>query len=227
MKRDEFFARVRSAVQSAQRFHIHTRHDIPAGAGYVGGGDDLPERLAREILAVGGFAHLVDDLPAARAKVSELLAAIDPRSAICWRHPLLDRLGLAELLAARNTTRLDYDALSSLPEAEVRPTLLSAGVGLTSCNWAIAETGTLVMLSKPGHERLASLLPPVHVAVVEAGQILPDLFDLFTQLHAVGLENLPSNLTLITGPSKTGDIELQLTTGVHGPGAWHVVIVRA
>ena len=73
---------------------------------------------------------------------------------------------------------------------------------------------------------MASLLPPLHVAIVAAEQVLPDLFDLFDKLREAGHDALPSNLTLITGPSKTGDIELTLTTGVHGPGEWHVVVVR-
>ena len=55
---------------------------------------------------------------------------------------------------------------------------------------------------------------------------MPDLFDVFDQLGAAGPENLPSNVAFITGPSKTGDIELRLTTGVHGPGTWHVILLR-
>jgi L-lactate dehydrogenase complex protein LldG len=102
--------------------------------------------------------------------------------------------------------------------------LLACDVGITSCDWAIAETGTLMMCAGPGHERVASLLPPMHVAVVERQQIVPDLIDAFATLNAT---TLPSNVTLITGPSKTGDIELQLTTGVHGPGKWRVIVVRA
>jgi len=80
-----------------------------------------------------------------------------------------------------------------------------------------------VMCSRPGHERVASLLPPMHVAVIERKQIVPDLIDALGMLNSDGL---PSNVTLITGPSKTGDIELQLTTGVHGPGKWRVIIVQ-
>ena len=64
------------------------------------------------------------------------------------------------------------------------------------------------------------------MAIVEESQILADLIDLFDALDERGLDQLPSNLALITGPSKTGDIELTLVTGVHGPGKWHVIIVR-
>jgi len=100
--------------------------------------------------------------------------------------------------------------------------MLSADIGITSANYAIAETGSLAVGAKPGQERLASLLPPVHVAVITRTQIVPDLIDAFRSLEG---QVLPSNLALITGPSKTGDIELQLTTGVHGPGNWHIVVI--
>lgn len=90
---------------------------------------------------------------------------------------------------------------------------------------AVAETGTLVVCSSPGQERVVSLTPPVHLAIVARHQIVPDLFDVFGGLASRGLESLPSNLAFITGPSKTDDIELQPTTGVHGPGQWRVLIL--
>src|SRR5690606_37598699 len=122
--------------------------------------------------------------------------------------------------------RHDHTSLAQLPAAEQREIILAAGMGLTSVELAIAETGTLLMWSRPGQERVASLVPPVHVALVDQAQLVPDLFDAFAVLEQRGLENLPSNLALITGPSKTGDIELQLTTGVHGPKHWHVIVIR-
>jgi L-lactate dehydrogenase complex protein LldG len=74
----------------------------------------------------------------------------------------------------------------------------------------------------------------MHIAVVERQQIVPDLIDAFTLLtskqhaHDQGkmTTGLPSNVTFVTGPSKTGDIELQLTTGVHGPGKWRVIVIQ-
>jgi L-lactate dehydrogenase complex protein LldG len=70
------------------------------------------------------------------------------------------------------------------------------------------------------------LLPPVHIAIVERAQIVPDLFDMFAILGRQIETGLPTNLAFITGPSKTGDIELTLITGVHGPGKWHVIVIR-
>ncbi len=225
MNREAFLNRVREAAHQGRAYRVHVRHDIPSDVGYVGGGFDLAERLATEITAVGGLAHRVADHAAARDKLREILVDLGPATALCWEHPLLERMGLTELLASLGVRGITHSSLRNLPPSEQREQALAAQIGITSAMYAIAETGSLAMASGPGTERMASLLPPVHVAIVEQSQILPDLFDLFAQLQSTGLEHLASNLVLITGPSKTGDIELRLTTGVHGPGIWHVIIM--
>jgi L-lactate dehydrogenase complex protein LldG len=104
----------------------------------------------------------------------------------------------------------------------------SAGLGITSVDWAVAETGSLAVCARPGGRgRSVSLLPPVHIALLTPDQIVPDLFDLYQKLEQERQRSdLPSNVTLITGPSKTGDIQLKLTTGVHGPGEVHALVVE-
>jgi L-lactate dehydrogenase complex protein LldG len=83
----------------------------------------------------------------------------------------------------------------------------------------------VIVACRPEDPRSVGLLPPVHIAVAQRRQLLPDLFDLFAAYSANGtLPSLPSCLSVITGPSKTGDIELRLVTGVHGPGEVHVVL---
>jgi L-lactate dehydrogenase complex protein LldG len=226
MNRQEFLSRVRTAAAAGRAYRVHIDPALPETMGYVGGGDDLPARLASEITAVGGLAVLVDDLPAARAALAELLDQYQPQRALAWRHPLLDRLELDGLLSLRGIARWGHATLAALDPASQRERMLAADIGITSASFAIAETGSLVMISRPGQERLASLLPPVHIAVVERSQILPDLIDLFAELKRAGYDSLPSNVALINGPSKTGDIEMTLTTGVHGPGKWHVIVVR-
>ncbi|MBX3412980.1 MAG: lactate utilization protein [Pirellulales bacterium] len=226
MKREEFLARVRGAAAAGRAYRVHVRDDIPARVGYVGAGPNPAERLAAEMNAVGGFAQLVDSEEAARAALAELLVRYSPKSALCWQHPLLERLGLAALLETHGVEHWSHDLLAPLDQPTARAKMFAAEIGITSATWAIAETGSLLMAATGGRERTASLLPPVHVAIVERAQIVPDLFDAYAQLEAAGVENLASNVTLITGPSKTGDLELKLTTGVHGPGKWHVIIVR-
>jgi L-lactate dehydrogenase complex protein LldG len=224
MSRDAFLQRVRRAARAGQAHRVD-QIEIPADTGYIGSSGDVCEVFVREVNEVGGQAMLVHDLRSARLELARLLVDYRARSALCWQHALLGRLGLSEVLDELQITRLDFDGLSNLSPLDRRTTLLDADIGITTISRAIAETGTLVMWSSPHQERLASLLPPVHIAIVARDQIVPDLIDATNEIAALNFDDVPSNISLITGPSKTGDIELQLTTGVHGPGKWHVIVV--
>jgi L-lactate dehydrogenase complex protein LldG len=226
MNRDEFLARVRAAAAAGRAFRVHPAHNDDAASPAAATVEDLAVRMTAEVNAVGGHGVLVETLADARFALDALLRRNAPRSALCWHHPLLERLGLAELLAAQSIEPLDYTGLARLDPAVQREQCLAAGIGITSATLAVAETGTLVMVAEPGRERIASLLPPVHVALITAEQIRPDLFAVFRELESSGFDRLSSNITLITGPSKTGDLELRLTTGVHGPGHGHVIVIR-
>jgi len=222
--REAFLARVREAAERGRQYRIHSP-TIADDIGYLGAGDDIIERFALEVTVVGGEAFVVSDLNAAREQLRQLLNQLNARSAVCWQHELLARVALPDLLATDGIQAHDYGRLEPMSADERRQLLLACDVGITSCDWAIAETGTLVMCARPGQERVASLLPPTHVAIIERQQIVPDLIDAFQRLPGGTTGELPSNVTFITGPSKTGDIELQLTTGVHGPGKWCVIVI--
>jgi L-lactate dehydrogenase complex protein LldG len=99
---------------------------------------------------------------------------------------------------------------------------------LSSVDYAIAATGTLVLSALSGHMRSVSLLPPVHVAVVQPAQVVATMADYLSRLGTAPLslrQQLTSCVSFITGPSRTGDIELSLTVGVHGPSELHLVIL--
>lgn len=226
MSRETFLKRVREAAQQGCAYRVTTR-SLPDDIGYAGVSGDLCQRYALEAIAVGGEVTVVASLSEARELLGQLCTGIGAKSALCWQHELLDRLGLSGLLAESNIELLDYATLESKDETAQRLAVLAADVGITSCQWAIAETGTLMMWSRPGRERVASLLPPVSISIIERGQILPDLYDAIEKLKELGFEGLPSNTVFITGPSKTGDMELELTTGVHGPGRWILIVVDA
>jgi L-lactate dehydrogenase complex protein LldG len=98
-----------------------------------------------------------------------------------------------------------------------------AQVGITTAEYALADTGTLVVMSS-AKSRLASLLPPVHIAVIEGSRILSSLDELLTRVPLPA--DSSASMVLITGPSRTADIEQILVRGVHGPGELHVVIIR-
>jgi L-lactate dehydrogenase complex protein LldG len=103
-----------------------------------------------------------------------------------------------------------------------RAALALAGVGVTGCDAAVAETASLVMFSAPGRSRAVSLLPPFHVAIVERARLLPSMAEVF-EIYRDRL-NDSAACTFITGPSRTADIELTLTLGIHGPGRVAVIV---
>jgi L-lactate utilization protein LutC len=165
--------------------------------------------------------HVVADEPAAGAKVQELVSAKAARRALVGRGAVLDRLGLPERLRGAGVEVAPADAL---PAGAERDTLFAADIGISGVDYLVAETGSVVVLARPVEPRSLTLLPPVHVAVADRSQLLPDLFDLFSSLRG---KPMPSGLSIITGPSKTGDIELRLVTGVHGPGELHLIFIDA
>lgn len=104
----------------------------------------------------------------------------------------------------------------------------TATVGISQVDLAIADTGTLVQNSTAVEQRLVSMLPSVHVAILETGSIVPDLpaaLSRFSPLKGDGAAGPPPYLSFITGPSRTADIERVLTIGVHGPERLVIVCV--
>jgi L-lactate dehydrogenase complex protein LldG len=95
------------------------------------------------------------------------------------------------------------------------------GAEVSEASYGLADTGSVVLMSSPDEPRARSLLPPVHVSLLREGRILPGLAELF---EAVG-GDLPSALAIVTGPSRSADIEQHLVVGVHGPGEVHVVLL--
>ncbi len=94
-----------------------------------------------------------------------------------------------------------------------RETAAEARIGLSQMGWGLADTGTLVQDSTAVQQRLVSTLPEIHVALLPTKAILPDLPALLTRIDPATMPYL----ALITGPSRTADIERVLTIGVHGP----------
>jgi L-lactate dehydrogenase complex protein LldG len=95
--------------------------------------------------------------------------------------------------------------------------LESCDAGLTECDALIAQTGSVLVTSRSAGGRALSVLPPHHVVLARRNQLIPDLPSAFTLLKEKYQSNYPSFISLITGPSRTGDIERILVLGAHGP----------
>jgi L-lactate utilization protein LutC len=115
---------------------------------------------------------------------------------------------------------LEVDEVTVAPDAAA---LFGYDLGITSAQAAIAETGTLVLDSARERHRLVSLVPPVHIAIVEAANIRQTLGETLSVLQRDGEEVSPT-ITFVTGPSRTADIELTLAIGVHGPQELYVIV---
>jgi len=171
--------------------------------------------LARFIGAAEKLACVVHQPAGAEDAVRVILEIVDRNSPILsWDLKHVPLPGLEEALATAGIAR------SQEPNA-------SARIGLTGADAALSATGSLVLSTGPGKPRAASLLPPVHIAVLQPGRILPDLESWVAKQREKGLRAFRdmSGAMVISGPSRTADIAMQLTLGMHGPKTVHVLIV--
>jgi L-lactate dehydrogenase complex protein LldG len=126
---------------------------------------------------------------------------------------------------AKGLERLVRLVAVQIDEVAVTPSsseMFDVDVGITTAQAAIAETGTLVLDSSREQNRLISLVPPVHIAIVEATNVYSTLGETLSLLQSD--EEISPVVTFITGPSRTADIELTLAIGVHGPQELYVII---
>jgi L-lactate dehydrogenase complex protein LldG len=217
--RAAFLQRVGEAVRKGGEAGKASPLPERKGVGYQGGGADSVGRFSEMLQAGGGQFSRAKDFQQAVASVLEHLKRLNVHRVLLGCEPVLERIGLAKVLRDQSC---EITLASELSSDQGRDRFFAADIAITGVNYLVAETGSMVMLARPDQPRTASLLPPVHIAIAESSQMLSDLFDLFDRLDP---KLPPSCVTLITGPSKTGDIELRLVTGVHGPGEVHVILI--
>lgn len=189
--------------------------------------ETLAAQFGQALELAGGKFYQARDQEAAAATALQIAQAHEAQSVVAWNHPLL-AVTLAALQGAgisvtRSEVR-DGNTREGIRQASAR-----AEIGLTACDYAIAETGTLLLIGNAQQGRLTSLLPITHIALIAPDQLAPTLANAFRLLRLARLSStdgrLPSNISLHTGPSKTADIEQTLTKGVHGPKEVHIILV--
>jgi len=145
----------------------------------------------------------------------------EEKSIVAWDNPLVNALGLSAAMHPLGVPVYFPEDDSRRAAAEAfRRRSESALIGVTSADFALAETATLTMKTRPGQPLHVSLLPSIHIAVIRLKQILSNLKELYTLLKwdlGQKAEGLTHSMTFITGPSKTADIEATLVHGAHGP----------
>ncbi len=144
--------------------------------------------------------------------LAELVKKESVHKAVLWNTERLQRLGIAEKLRTLGVDLIATDADKNV--------MAQADLGITEADFALPETGTLGLLSSPTQPRSVSLLPRVHLAIIHRRAFRADLHQVFAEAKA------HRYLIFITGPSRTSDIELIVTIGVHGPQVLYVWIVE-
>jgi L-lactate utilization protein LutC len=160
-------------------------------------------------------------------KLAEICAENKGQEIALSATELFAEMNLATELAARGFSPF---VPNETDHEELVARLANCGVGVTAADYAIAETGTIVLSNDEPSALLVSLLPPVHIAVLRSSQISASLDEVISKLSTErisrGDPGGPSrSITLITGPSRTSDVELVLSIGVHGPKELHLIIL--
>jgi len=216
--REQVQRAIRRALQACPETALPAPLALPAAIST----DELLARFTREAEAAGAEVASASSHDAAREQIRQWLQANGARQVVTTSTPRVTALALNGLALPG----IEIDSLGDLNDTgEKRRRALAADVGISDADYGLADTGTLAVRATPAQGRLASLLPPVHIAVLSRQRIVPDLATCFRALDVREEARRTSLLTLITGPSRTADIEQTLTVGVHGPGALYILLV--
>lgn len=239
--RSEFLSNVRSLIG---RENAEAPEPVDATALSVSSGDAIAEaERIREVVAEradtlfdaaekaaessGWTVHRLEDLEKAAIRILRICKERDINSVVLSSHDSVEKANIKTALTDANVTAETLlGSKGDGAQPGTKPLAFGAGAGITGADWFIAETGTLVLHPRSGVSRLVSLAPPVHIAILEKGQAIPSLDELFALERAEMFNGtLAGSMNLISGPSRTGDIEATIVQGIHGPIETHLVMV--
>ncbi len=199
---------------------------IPGTASTAPPAAGLPrrERFQAALEALAGVVHEARSIDEAADVVAGLASRLGSRTILGWTDEAMALPGMTAALQARGVSIVDPEIPQAGDARAAKLAELAAlSLGLTGADAGLADTGSVIVATGPGRPRMASLLVPVHVAVLRVDRLVDSISGLLAtrgDLVAAG-----SNLVAITGPSRTADIEHTLSRGVHGPGEVHVILL--
>jgi L-lactate dehydrogenase complex protein LldG len=195
--------------------------------------EDYQAKFEAEWEKVAGTAHRVANLGELEAVLEKILARAETQAVTISGNPWFEKLGIAEYLKAIGKLvtcwndeegRAGLNSLSDFDKAS-----FAAGAGITGVDFVLAESGTLVLSSATEKVQVASLAPPIHIALYRRSQLIGSLDELIAKLPISSSPDRPSvgrSIVFITGTSRTADIEQILIRGVHGPREVHAILVE-
>ena len=209
--RENILSKLRAAQSSVPGYPPVEQH-LPMVPVVDSSLDALIERFRSQAQRLAGIVHEA----ASDAQAVETILSIlgHDTSVLSWAFDYIPLAGLEEALRARGI------AIAEVRDPSVR-------VGITGVDAALAATGSLMLSAKMGKHRVTSLLPPVHIAVVRREQVVADFETWIARQRAQGGDAFrePSGSIMISGPSRTADIAMQVQMGMHGPAELHIILV--
>jgi L-lactate dehydrogenase complex protein LldG len=196
------------------------------------------KKLLETLIEAAGPIHLTVrtcvDVTAVTAAIAEVVRNKDPewgdkKRVAAWQHPLIESLNLPDALSEQ-AVPVFFTDLQKTDESNLRQGIIDSYIGITAADFCMADTATLVMRARPGQARSVSLVPAIHIAVVELNRIIADLKELYALLKwdpQESKEGVTNCMTFISGPSKTADIEATMVYGAHGPREVHIIVITA
>src|SRR5215469_4319230 len=184
---------------------------------------ELTSTFARELEEVGGkFVGILTPAEVS-SRIVSLAREIGAKSVAIGRGLASDMDAIGEALERADIRIVRTVAVADVERAAMRSRVADADLGIAEADFAIASTGTLAVVSAAERPSSLTLLPPASLAIVQIDRVMPNLAE---ALAALGADGVAANrLTLITGPSRTADIEKRIVLGVHGPKSLHVIVV--
>src|SRR5262245_36337012 len=218
--KDEIFASIRKSLAASAPFDAirqehHGHHEqldsAPLTSKQIA--RSLMDVFCENLRFVGGQCQVVADINEAIRLIEKTVTEKDAKRIAVSDSPMAIAIG--------NNLKTGAEISGNASSAE----LFDCDIGITGVQWGIAETGTLVLESNDERNRLASLVPPIHIAVFKAAQIREKMSEILALISTKDTDEISRAVTFITGPSRTSDIELTLAIGVHGPKELHVIII--
>ena len=186
------------------------------------------DKAQRTVAEFADLEQLTPYFEEAVAYVSDLVRSLQATLVVRSGQEVFREMPIDQMMADLGVMLLAMQGGGAGHRGLLRQAAAEADLGITGVDYAVAETGSAVLLPRRHLSRLTSLLPPVHLAIVRAGDVLDRLEDLFSLRRLAyyqGAGDMGSYLNFITGPSRTADIEQTLVIGAHGPKEAHMLIL--
>ncbi len=233
--RQEMLSRVRKALGRPESGSIVTPVLPPDLAGVMPPLDpgDYLDKFETEWEKVSGVSYRVSTWNELESVFQKILVLAETQAVVLSRNPLLKELKIADRLTALNKFATTWGVVGGIEGThslgDFNTACFEAGAGITGVDFVLAESGTLVLSSATEGAQIASLAPPIHIALYRRHQVVGSLDEILAKIPISSSTTKPSahrSVVFITGTSRTADIEQILIKGVHGPREVHAILVE-